>query len=238
MSAPQRILIVDDEVPATRRLERLVADQGQAIVCGVENNPERVIERCRQLRPDVVLLDVEMPGINGLDLAGHLRQMDKSPAVVFITAFEEYAVDAFDLAAVDYLVKPVRPERLARALERARRRRIGADAGAILSSRLGDRTITMPIEDVRALVAEDKYTVAHYSEGVALVEDSLVSLEERFSGLFVRVHRKALVGRKFLCGLHRDAEGQERVDIKGTDYCPPVSRRNLPAVRKLLRTKD
>ena len=238
MNTPQRVLIVDDEVPAIRRLERLVADQDRAVVCGVENDPERVIERCRQLRPDVVLLDVEMPGMDGLDLAGHIRQMDTSPAVVFITAFEQYAVDAFDLAAVDYLVKPVRPERLARALERVRRRRVVTGADAILSSRIGDRTITMSVDDVRALVAEDKYTVVHYSEGVALVEDSLVSLEERFSEFFVRVHRKALVGRRFLSGLHRDVDGQERVDIKGTDYCPPVSRRNLPAVRRLLRTKD
>lgn len=234
MSARQRVLIVDDEPPATRRLERMVAERTPAFVCGVENDPERVIERCKELQPDVVLLDVEMPGTNGLDLAGHLKQMAMPPAVVFITAFEQYAVDAFDVAAVDYLVKPVRPERLVRALERARLRRPGS--GAVLSSRLGDRTITVPIEDVRALVAEDKYTVVHYSDGMALVEDSLVSLEERFSELFVRVHRKALVGRRFLIGLHRDAEGRERVDIKGTDYCPPVSRRNLPSVRKLLRS--
>ncbi len=234
MSTPQRVLIIDDEAPATSRLERLVADQDNAVVCGVEHDAQRAIDRCRELQPDAVLLDVEMPGLDGLALAAQLKQLASPPAVIFITAFEQYAVEAFDLAAVDYLVKPVRPERLERALGRARRRSFGA--GAVLTSRIGDRTISVPIDDVRALVAEDKYTVVHYSGGLALVEDSLVSLEERFSDCFLRVHRKALVARMFLRGLHRDEEGQERVEIEGTEYCPPVSRRNLPAIRKLLRS--
>lgn len=236
MTGSQRVLIVDDEVPATRRLERLVKEMDNALVCGLEHDPGQVIERCRELQPDIILLDVEMPGINGVELAGRLRDQVPKPAIIFVTAFEQYAVDAFELAAVDYLVKPVRPERLARALERARERR--RDDDVTLTSRIGDRMITVPIGDVRALVAEDKYTVVHHPGGLALVEDSLVSLEERFPDRFVRVHRKALVARSALRGLHRDADGQERVELVDTDYCPPVSRRNLPAVRKLLRKED
>jgi two-component system, LytTR family, response regulator AlgR len=231
-----RVLIVDDEAPASQRLRRLVDELDDTEVCGCESDPRQVEQRCRDLRPDVVLLDVEMPGMNGVELAGRLRELAPAPAVVFVTAFEQYAVDAFELAAVDYLVKPVRSERLARALRRARDR--AGDDGAALISRIGDRTITVPIGDVRALVAEDKYTLVYYPDGLALVEDSLVSLEERFPDRFVRVHRKALVARSALRGLHRDAEGQERVDIDDTDYCPPVSRRNLPAVRRLLRHED
>lgn len=236
MSAPQRVLLVDDEPPATRRLERLVAALDDVEVCGLEHDPTQVVERCRDLRPDVVLLDVEMPGLNGVEIARQLRALPSSPVVIFVTAFEQYAVEAFDLDAVDYLVKPVRGERLERALQRARERQ--SDELATLVSRIGDRTITVPVVEVCVLVAEDKYTVVHHAEGMALIEDSLVSLEERFPDRFIRVHRKALVARTSLRGLHRDVDGQERVEIDGTEYCPPVSRRNLPAVRKLLLKKD
>jgi len=236
VSAPQRVLIVDDELPATRRLERMVAALDGVAVCGFEHDPTQVVTKCRDLGPDVVLLDVEMPGLNGVDIARQLRAMPAAPVVIFVTAFEQYAVEAFDLDAVDYLVKPVRSERLERALERARERQ--PDDNATLVSRIGDRTMTVPISDVCALVAEDKYTVVHHAGGMALVEDSLVRLEERFPDRFIRVHRKALVAKASLRGMHRDADGQERVDIKGSKYCPPVSRRNLPAVRKLLLKKD
>lgn len=236
MSAFQRVLIVDDEPPATRRLERLVAALDRVEVCGLENDPTRVVARCRDLRPDVVLLDVEMPGLNGVEIAERLQALPSAPAVIFVTAFEQYAVEAFDLEAVDYLVKPVRGERLERALQRARERQ--PDDHETLLSRIGDRTITVPVAEVCVLVAEDKYTVVHHAGGMALIEESLVSLEERFPGRFIRVHRKALVARSSLRGLHRDADGQERVEVDGSDYHPPVSRRNLPAVRKLLLNKD
>jgi two-component system, LytTR family, response regulator AlgR len=236
VSAAQRILIVDDEPPATRRLERLVAALDDVEICGLEHDPTRVVGRCRDLRPDVVLLDIEMPGLNGVELARRLRALPSAPAVIFVTAFEQYAVEAFDLDAVDYLVKPVRGGRLERALKRARERQ--PDDDATLVSRIGDRTITVPVSEVCALVAEDKYTMVHHAGGMALIEESLVSLEERFPGRFIRVHRKALVAKCALRGLHRDADGQERVEVDGSDYCPPVSRRNLPALRKLLLNKD
>ncbi len=231
-----RTLIVDDEKPAADRLARLVDDQPGAQVCGVALRTEEVIERCRELVPDVVLLDVEMPGVDGLEVARALGELDSPPAVIFVTAFEQYAVDAFELAAVDYLVKPVRPERLARALGRARNRPI--DPRATLRTRLGDRVLSIPVVDIRALVAEDKYTVVHSNEGEALVDDSLVSLEQRFASQFIRVHRKALVARRYLRGMFRDAQGQERVELEGSDCHPPVSRRNLALVRQLLDGRE
>ncbi len=236
MSAAQRVLIVDDEPPATRRLERLIAALGDVEICGLEHDPTQVLARCREQQPDVVLLDIEMPGLNGVEIAERLQAQSSAPAVIFVTAFEQYAVDAFDLDAVDYLVKPVRADRLERALRRARERQ--PDDDATLVSRIGDRTITVPVSEVCALVAEDKYTVVHHAGGMALIEESLVSLEERFPGRFLRVHRKALVAKSALRGLHRDADGQERVEVDGSDYCPPVSRRNLPALRKLLLNKE
>lgn len=236
MTRALEVFIVDDELPAVRRLERLIEDQPEAITCGHTTDPEMVLGMCRDLVPDVVLLDVEMPGLDGVVLARRLREFSPPPSIIFVTAFEQYAVDAFDVAAVDYLVKPVRPERLAKALDRARKRPRSRPAS--LQSRLGDRLLTIPISEIRALIAEDKYTLVHHSGGSALVEDSLVSLEQRFPGIFLRVHRKALVSRRYLRGLHRDADGQERVELDGMAECPPVSRRNLAQVRQQLRRQE
>lgn len=227
-----RVLIVDDERPAADRLVRLLDHQTAVQSCGIVGQAERVVACCRELLPDVVLLDVEMPGLDGIEIARALREFEQPPAVVFVTAFEQYAVDAFELAAVDYLVKPVRAERLARALERVRNRPI--DPGTTLRTRLGDRVLTIPVVDIRALVAEDKYTVVHFDEGEALVDDSLVSLEQRFKRHFIRIHRKALVARRYLRGLFRDEQGQERVELDGSECQPPVSRRNLALVRQVL----
>jgi two-component system response regulator AlgR len=231
-----RALIVDDEKPAADRLARLLAEQAGVEVCGLVLQADQVIERCRDLQADLVFLDVEMPGLDGVEVAQRLRRLQSPPAVVFVTAYEQYAVDAFELAAVDYLVKPVRAERLARALERVRNRPI--DPGATLRTRLGDRVLSIPVADIRALVAEDKYTVVHFDEGEALVDDSLVSLEQRFARQFLRIHRKALVARRYLRGLYRDEEGQERVELAGSDCHPPVSRRNLAQVRQILDGRE
>lgn len=227
-----RALIVDDERPAADRLARLLEQQPAVRSCGIVDQAEQVEARCRELVPDVVFLDVEMPGLDGVAIARRLRKLESAPAVIFVTAFEHYAVDAFELAAVDYLVKPVRPERLSRALERARNRPI--DPGATLRTRLGDRVLSIPVVDVRALVAEDKYTVVHFDKGEALIDDSLVTLEQRFNQQFIRIHRKALIARRYLRGLFRDEQGQERVELDGSDCRPPVSRRNLALVRQVL----
>jgi two-component system, LytTR family, response regulator AlgR len=231
----QRVMIVDDEPPARDRLARLVDGLAGTSVCASIAEAETVVDACRCHQPDVVLLDVEMPGIDGIDVARRLRRLSPPPAVVFVTAFEQYAVDAFELAAVDYLVKPVRAERLARALERARNRPLGP--GVTLRSRLGERVLSIPVAEIRALIAEDKYTVVHFDQGEALVDDSLVTLEQRFGRHFIRVHRKALVARRYLRGLYRDADGQERVELDGCSCRPPVSRRNLTLVRQALDDK-
>lgn len=228
-----RILLVDDEPPALQRLRQLLDPVGGVQVVGCESRAERVAERCRELKPDLVLMDVEMPGINGVRLARQLRELEPAPAVVFVTAYEEHAVAAFELAAVDYLVKPVRSERLAQALERVRRRHPTRPQS--LPARLGERLLAIPLGQIRVLQAEDKYTCVYHTGGQALVDDSLVSLEERFGEHFVRVHRNALVSRGHVRGLFRDADGCERLEMEGVTVRPEVSRRNRAVVRRLLR---
>lgn len=231
-----RAVVVDDEQPAVDRLVRLLESQAGVAVCAMIHRADQVLDRCREMLPDIVFLDVEMPGLDGIELARRLRRLESPPAIVFVTAFEQYAVDAFELAAVDYLVKPIRPEGLARALERARHRPV--DPTAALRTRLGDRILTIPVINIRALVAEDKYTVVHFDAGEALVDESLVSLERRFAAQFIRIHRKALVARRYLRGLFRDEQGQERVELEGSDCRPPISRRNLAQIRQILDGRD
>lgn len=235
MNTAVKVLVVDDEAPAVRRLERLLVAREDTEFVGAAHSGEQALDACRRLRPDVVLMDVEMPGLDGVEAARRLQEQDRPPAVIFVTAFERYAVDAFDVQALDYLVKPVRSERLDQALARAAARLRASKAPATLSARLGERLLAIPLADVRLLQAEDKYTCVHYLGGEALIEDSLLSLEDRFGDRFVRVHRSALVSRRHLRALFRDEQGHERVEIDDCPVQPEVSRRNLSAVRHTLK---
>ncbi len=228
-----RILLVDDEPPALARIARLIAEIEGAQLVGCEDRASAVVARCRALTPDLVLLDVEMPEISGVRLARRLGELPFPPAIIFVTAYEDYALDAFELAAVDYLVKPVRKERLVQALERVRVRRTTRQQTIV--ARLGERLMSIPVDRVRALLAEDKYTCIHHLDGTALIEDSLIALERRFGERFVRVHRNALVSRDHIRALVRDSEGVERVELEDVGVRPEVSRRNLAAVRRLIR---
>ncbi|NKI35798.1 response regulator transcription factor [Wenzhouxiangella sp. XN79A] len=237
------VMVVDDEPLAVERLVGLLRGEPGVQVVGCESRPDRVLERCRELVPDLLLLDIEMPGIDGIELARALRGLDSPPAVIFVTAHDEYAVDAFDVAALDYLVKPVRRERLRAALQRFAARtggdRPADDAeGPMLSARVGERRLRIPLDQVRALSSEDKCTVVHSTEGRALADATLKELEARHPEQFLRVHRAALVNRRHVRSLFRDAGGVERVTLAGIDYQPEVSRRNHAAVKRLLTGHD
>ncbi len=239
MSPGLNLYAVDDEGPALARLQRLIEGLDDCRLLGSSTEPGRALSDCRRLKPDVVLLDVEMPGTDGVAVARQLAALEPAPAIIFVTAFERYAVDAFELAAVDYLVKPLRTERLARALARVRHAGGARLAGeAVFTARLGDRILSIPVDRARLLVAEDKYTTLHYAGGQALIDESLVSIEERLPGQFLRIHRNALVARPHLRALFRDADGHERVDVDDVDCQPEVSRRNLAAVRAALRQRS
>ena len=228
-----RVMIVDDEPPALERLGGMLGEfVGEVEILAYESRAERVPARCRQLQPDLVLLDVEMPGLDGRELAALLARLDPAPAVIFVTAHEHYAVDAFGLAAIDYLVKPVRRERLREALRRARTARGGASGW--IAGHIGERRVRIPLDRVRVFLAEDKCTLVHATDCMAVIAEPLKALEQRHAGDFLRVHRNALVSRRHLRESYTDPSGIERVRIEGVRIEPEVSRRNRAAVRRAL----
>jgi two-component system response regulator AlgR len=233
------ILIIDDEQPARDRLRRLVEAMPLYTVVGEAANGAQALERIRELSPDVLLLDISMPGMDGMSLARVLQDGGASPAIVFCTAYQDQALRAFEVEAVDYVVKPVRAERLEKALDKARRF-LGRDVDQepereyFLRSTVGGKVVLTPIHRVICLLAEDKYTTVVHEKGSTVIDDSLTELEERFPNLFFRVHRNALVSRKHLRGLERTSDGNTLALLSGTDRKPEVSRRNASALRKLL----
>ncbi len=231
------ILIIDDEIPARDRLRRLVEAIPGCEVAGESGSATEALEKIRELKPHVLLLDISMPGMDGMSLARVLQEGGASPGVIFCTAYQDQALEAFEQEAVDYLVKPVRAERLEKALEKARRY-LGDGQGQeddhFLRSTVGGKVILTPIHRVICLLAEDKYTTVVHEKGSTVIDDSLTDLENRFPELFFRIHRNALVSRKHIRGLERTSEGHTQVLLSGTDHKPEVSRRNASSLRKLL----
>jgi two-component system response regulator AlgR len=233
-----KFLIVDDEKPARDRLRRLVDAMPDYEVAGEATNGSEALERIRELAPDILLLDISMPGMDGMSLAHVLQEGGASPAVIFCTAYQDQALKAFEVEAVDYVVKPVRAERLEKALEKARRY---LDSGEqqegeqhFLRSTVGGKVVLTPLSRVICLIAEDKYTTVIHEKGSTVVDESLTELEGRYPSLFFRIHRNALISRKHLRGLERTQDGHTQVLLSGTERKPEVSRRNVSSLRKLL----
>ena len=231
------ILIVDDESPARDRLCRMIEEFPDYVVTGTARSGEEALEAINELQPDIVLLDISMPGMDGMTLARVMQKGGLRAAVIFCTAFQNQALEAFEAEAVDYLVKPVRAERLLQALEKAGRYlgdRESHHPDEYLRSTVGGKVMLTPISRVACLMAEDKYTTVIHEKGQTVIEDSLTDLERRFPDLLFRIHRNALISRKHLRGVLRDNEGRALAVLSGTDFQPEVSRRNLAALRKLL----
>lgn len=244
MQSELRVLIVDDEAPARARLRDLLgdvrADQPNRIA-GFAANGEEALRLLDAEAVDVVLADIRMPGLDGVGLAKRLNGRQSPPVVIFTTAYEEYAVQAFDLAVADYLVKPVRASRLVEALDKVRRLRDPAESGngadKPLSVTERGRILLVDIASVIYLRAEQKYVTARTLEREYLLDDSLVCLEESYPNRFVRIHRNCLVAREAISGVRRDAnegEGRWLIGLKGLPEELPVSRRQWPAVKVLL----
>jgi len=232
-----RILIADDEPLARTRLAALLRECGGAEVVASVGDGEAALAACAETRPDLLLLDIAMPGLDGLGVARRLTSMAQRPQLVFCTAYEEHALAAYELRAADYLLKPVRIERLREALARAEALRQRLDAsGATLLVQVHGAPVRIPLAEVSHLSADDKYVTVHREAGDALTEQSLKAIEEAFPNRFVRVHRGCLIPVERLLGLRRDADGTVRALIAGSEATPEVSRRNLPAVRKWLRS--
>jgi two-component system, LytTR family, response regulator AlgR len=249
-----KVIIADDEPMARERLRALLAEHADMQLVAEAGDGNATLDACAEHTPDVVLLDISMPGIDGLEAARHLATFDPRPAVVFCTAYDQHALSAFDAAAVDYLVKPVRRERLAAALDRARTfvagrgprpeevASNGANGGAVngkrrshLCARLRGSLRLIAIEDIRYLQAEEKYVVVHHARGEDLIEESLKSLEHEFAESFVRIHRNCLVSREELVELRRATDGRIEAVLRHGDKPLEVSRRCVPHLRDMVR---
>lgn len=243
-----KILIVDDEPLARERLSGLLAELNEPHEIFEASNGLIALECIAEHRPDVVLLDIRMPAMDGLEVAHHLTGHIDPPAVIFTTAYQDHALEAFNTHAVDYLLKPVRRERLAEALQRAtilkratiadvrNQDKSGQPRSHLSASYKGD-LVLVPVNEIRYLHAEQKYVIAGWPEGEILLDESLVSLEQELADYFVRIHRNALVASRYIAALKKDNTGNYHVSMQGVDKCLQVSRRNLGYLRKQLRNK-
>ena len=238
-----RILVVDDEPLARERLQRLLARLRPDAAVSEAGDGESALRAVEMTPPDLVLLDIRMPGTDGLAVAERLAAMAQPPAVVFCTAYDAYALDALRYAAVGYLLKPVREAELAQALaaagrvNRAQLAALRGDEGRreLVSSGQGGMR-TLPVDAVRCLLAEQKYVVAYSPGGSLVLDETLKDLEREFPRRFVRVHRGALVALAHVTRLAR-CDGGWVVELDGVDQRPAVSRRHLGAFRERLAAR-
>jgi two-component system response regulator AlgR len=247
--SPMRVVIVDDEQPARSRLRELLEDcRGELphAVAGEAANGVQGLQVVAAARADVVLVDIHMPEMSGIEFARHLQVLERPPAVIFITAHDQYAVEAFEVNALDYLTKPVRAVRLLTALKKAANgtrltrgmlESIDPAPRRHFSAAERGRVILVPVSEVIYLRAELKYVTLRTREREHLVEESLTQVEQEFGGVFVRIHRNCLVARRLIRGFERGVETEGEagwsVMLEGLDEKLPVSRRQWPQVKAM-----
>ncbi|RLA56967.1 MAG: DNA-binding response regulator [Gammaproteobacteria bacterium] len=244
-----KILVVDDEMLARERLLRLLCKLQPDAQCLEAGGGEEALALVEQHAPDLLLLDIRMPGMDGIDVATHLDTLERPPAVIFCTAYDQYALEALQHQAVAYLLKPVRGQELSRALANAGRvnrlqlaslRPDGSGSGesghgrSQVSSQTHRGLETMPVADIRFFLAEQKYVTACSPTAQLLIPDTLKDLEQEFDQQFLRVHRNALVALQHIVRLQRDDSGAWQVVLDGVEECPAVSRRHLAQVKQRL----
>jgi two-component system response regulator AlgR len=239
-----KILVVDDEPPARQRLNSLVAELGLGEVVGEAANGAQALLLTAEHRPDILLLDIRMPGMDGLEAARHLAALEQPPAVIFTTAYDSHALAAFEAQAVDYLLKPIRRERLGAAVAKAARltraqvdrlRGSARPARTHISATMQGRLQLVPLDRVRYFQADQKYVTVRHPDGRVLIEEPLKSLEAEFGERFLRIHRNALVAVRFTEALERTPEGGYVLRMKGVEESLEVSKRLAGAVRKRLK---
>jgi two-component system response regulator AlgR len=242
-----RILVADDEAPARARLRDLLdecREQFPLVIVDEARNGREALDVLNREKVDIVLLDIRMPEMDGMEAARHMAGMEQPPSIIFTTAFDSYALKAFEVNAIDYLLKPIRVERLLAALGKTRASppvsRQALDAAANqprrhLSVHERGKIHLVPLADVLYLRAELKYVTVRTAAREFLVEESLTSLEQEFESAFIRIHRNCLVSRHAIAGFERNAEESESgwaVVIKGTHEKLPVSRRQQHVVKQ------
>lgn len=240
-----KILIADDEALARARLSELVAEIGGHTLLGEAATGLQAVLMANDLSPEIILMDIRMPGMDGLEAARHLAGSENPPAVIFTTAFGEYALAAFEAEAVDYLLKPVRKERLANALGRAQRlthrqlanlrMRSGPAARTHISAIQHGNIQVVPVADILYFKAEQKYVTVSFSGGCVLIEDSLKTLEEEFGEAFLRIHRNTLVAKAHITGMHKISGDTYHITLRGSAETLEISRRHLSLARQTLK---
>ncbi len=245
-----KVLIVDDEQPARERLKQLLGDESDYDCVGEAANGNDALRLSAQLRPDIILLDIRMPGLDGIETAHHLNALDNPPAVIFATAYDEYAIDAFDARAIGYVLKPVRHSKLVAALEQASRlapstlSSIASDANMPsvrkhVCARAHGELRLIPVADISCFRADQKYVAVNHSNGEDLIDESLKALAEEFSDDFVRIHRGALVAVRSIDRVEKTADGKSLVVLRDNSQVEDkeliISRRHLAEVRRRLK---
>ena len=241
---PLNILIADDEAPARNRMRDLLSDIEDVAVVAEAKNGKEAIDLALQTKPDLMLLDIRMPVMDGIEAAQHAQKIEPKPHIIFTTAFDAYAIKAFDLNAIDYLLKPIRLERLQTAINKAHALK-PAQIAALkplqktrthLSIHERGRVLLVPIETIIYLRAELKYITVRTVEREYLIEESLTNLEAEFGERFIRLHRNCLVAPPFIAGyekrLNQDNEAQWVALLKGINETVTISRRQQHLVRQ------
>ena len=242
-----RVLIVDDEKLARDRLRELLNEIGGHTVVGEGMNGNEAVEKSAALNPDVVLTDIRMPGMDGLEAAMHLMGMENPPMVIFTTAYDQHALHAFEVNAVDYLLKPIRKDRLAAALDKAKKLTLqqlqdvnqaqdSPQARTHISVHLRGNIRLVPVQDILYFMADSKYVTVRTAGEEHLIEDSLINLEKEFGEkVFLRIHRNALVATSYIKGIEKSTTGNWQVALKDLEKKLDVSRRHAAAVRRWAR---
>ena len=238
-----RIVIADDEPLARQRLKRLLSEIPGAEIIGEASNGDEVLELIARTEPDIAFLDIRMPGRDGLQVARDINKSKIRPSVIFTTAYPEHALSAFDVAAMGYLLKPIRLEKLKESLQRAFRNKppkpdieSNEDARKYVLATHRDGVERIPVDEIVYFLADQKYTTVRHLHGEALIDDSLRSLEKDLGDAFLRVHRKVLVASRYILGLDRshDDEDNNRLVVRHCDRRLPVSRRKLAEVKRYI----
>jgi two-component system response regulator AlgR len=241
--AALKVLVVDDEPLARERLKRLLSENPQCTVVGEGANGRAALALNARLVPDVILMDIRMPEMDGLAAAEQLTAGANPPAIIFCTAYDDYAIEAFERRAVGYLLKPVSREKLTAALSSARRvsRAQMADLAseadgrrAFLQASGAQGMRVIALDELRLLMADQKYVTAYHPNGSLLLDQSLKELEERYRPALLRIHRNALVVAQHLTGLQKHADGSTVALLAGIERRPQVSRRHLAEVKEFL----
>jgi len=242
-----KILIVDDEHLARERLFSLINELDAEHIITEADHGLSALEKISTEHPDIVLLDIRMPVMDGLEVAHHLTSMKHAPAVIFTTAYQDHALQAFEAQAVDYLLKPIRKNRLEQALNRAsilqrshiseiRKNDDSLQPRTHLSATIHGQLKLVPVRDIRYLKAEQKYVVAGWPGGELLLDESLTALEEEFGGRFFRIHRNALIAHEYIESLSKNNDGTSTVTLAGVPVSLLVSRRNLGSLRVKMKS--